>query len=159
MDRAIASLAEEVVSRLTSSGQTLGAAESCTGGLFGATITSVSGASAVFCGSAVTYTEHVKEKVLSVSRSTLEHFGAVSDPCAGEMAQGARTLLDVDFAVSFTGYAGPSGGTREDPVGTVYIGLSDKSGTQTQRYAFCGTRDEVRQSAVKAALELLISSL
>ena len=136
-------------------GATVATAESCTAGLVASTIASVPGASDVLRGGAVTYVDEIKNRVLGVSSETLERYTAVSSPCAREMAEGARALFQVSAAVSVTGYAGPGGGTAEDPVGTVYFGISTASGTETYRRVFAGSRDEVRWQAAAFALELL----
>ncbi len=111
--------AETVLSLCRERGLTLGTAESCTGGLLGGCLTAVPGASDVFRGSIVAYSNEVKRKLLGVSAKTLAEFGAVSTFCATEMALGASKALDVDVAVSVTGIAGPGGGSIEKPVGTV----------------------------------------
>lgn len=135
---------------------TLALAESCTGGLAGAAVTSVPGSSDIFYGSAVTYSNGAKERILGVSSETLKTQGAVSAECAVQMAAGARKIYSSDVAVSITGIAGPDGGTPGKPVGTVWFGVSSADGTCSFVRRFDGTRDEVRESA---AIEALLAAL
>ncbi len=121
------SLENALVSLLTERKLHIACAESCTGGLVAKRITNVSGASAVLDGSIVTYSNEVKEKFVNVSRETLEAHGAVSRETAIEMARGVRKLFGADVGVSTTGIAGPTGGTPEKPVGTVFVGVSTES--------------------------------
>lgn len=131
-------------------------AESCTGGLVGATITEIPGSSEIFNGSAVTYSNEAKIKILSVREDTLKNFGAVSEQCALEMAEGALKIYDADFAVSTTGIAGPDGGTELKPVGMVCFGVASRNGTRTFTEKFNGNRSEIRNSAVKFALKKIL---
>ncbi len=139
----------------------LGVAESCTGGLLGATITSVPGASEVFLGGVLAYQNEVKVKLLGVQEETLARVGAVSSDCAGEMATGTLVALgatESTLALSITGIAGPGGATPEKPVGTVWIGLAWhiglSSGVVTHLFEFAGDRDAVRSQAVVAAFKM-----
>lgn len=150
--------AEKLVARLTESGKTCATAESCTGGGVGSAITSASGASAVYWGGVVSYDNSVKRNVLGVPGEVLATQGAVSGECAAAMAEGARRLLDTDFAVSTTGIAGPGGGSAEKPVGLVWFGLSSARGVLTERKVFPGDRDAVRAAAVEHALRLLLAA-
>ena len=144
----------DVIQRLQ--GSTLATAESCTGGGIGAALTSVSGSSAVYLGGIVSYTNRVKEELLDVPEAMLETFGAVSAPVAEAMASGVRKKLGSDIAVSVTGLAGPSGDDYGNRVGTVYIGYSDKNTTFARQYLFEGGREEVRDQAIDAALDLIL---
>ena len=128
----------EVIKRL--SGKTLVTAESLTGGAIGASLTAVPGSSTVYKGGVVSYTDEVKKSVLGVSAQSLEKYGAVSSPVAGEMVSGVRQLMDADIAVSVTGLAGPGGDTFGNPVGTVFIGYQDCHHTVIQHYCFHGDR-------------------
>ncbi len=139
-------------------GKTLVTAESLTGGGIGAAITSVSGASEVFKGGIISYTNEVKHAVLGVSTETLEVHGAVSVQTAEEMAIGARSLLKADVAVSVTGLAGPGGDEYGNPVGTVCIGYSDEWESFAVKYHFEGDREAVRSQTIKAALELILDN-
>ena len=118
-----------IVRLLTERKATLALAESCTGGCIAHRITNVPGASAVLLAGLVTYSNAAKQQFLGVQADTLAQHGAVSEPVAREMAEGARREAQADYALSVTGIAGPSGGTPEKPVGTVFIGLAGPSGT------------------------------
>ena len=144
-----------LVSALTERGLTVAVAESCTGGLVASRITEVSGASAVLLGGLVTYTEGAKESLLGVRRESLARFSAVSEQVAREMAEGARARLGADIGVSTTGYAGPTGGTEADPVGTVYIGIATKEGTSITRLSLSSLRPRNYIRAVAANRALL----
>lgn len=147
-------LASDVIARLR--GKTLATAESCTGGGIGAALTAVSGASAVYKGGVISYCNEIKNVVLGVSAEVLESMGAVSAPVAEAMAQGARKALNADIAVSVTGLAGPGGDEYGNPVGTVFIGYSDEKVTLARHFLFSGTREEIRNHAVNAALKLIL---
>ena len=116
--------------------QTLAVAESCTGGLIGKLITDVSGASAVFVGGMITYTNHIKISKLGVSADTVERFTEVSAECAAEMATRAREFFESDFGISATGFAGPTGESERDPLGTVYVGISERGRARVYRLSF-----------------------
>ena len=139
-------------------GKTLVTAESLTGGGIGAAITSVSGASAVYKGGIISYTNEVKHGVLGVSLETLEIHGAVSLQTAEEMAIGARKLLHADVAVSVTGLAGPGGDEYGNPVGTVCIGYCDANESFAVKYHFEGDREAVRSQTIRSALELILDN-
>ena len=138
---------------------TFGTAESCTGGLISASVTDVPGASAVFFGGIVSYVNSVKAGLLGVKNETLSAHGAVSEETAGEMSCGARRALGVDFAVSVTGLAGPGGGTKEKPVGLVYISVASPTNTVVTKNLFTGNREEVRLQTVSKALALLTAAI
>lgn len=121
-------------------GLTLGTAESCTGGYIAHMVTSVPGASGYFRGSVVAYDNGIKEKVLGVKNNTLERYGAVSEQTVSEMVSGAITLLECDIAIAVSGISGPSGGTREKPVGTVWIAVGDKNTIVAKRFLFAKDR-------------------
>ena len=126
-------LAAIVVHLLTERRQTLAVAESCTGGCLAHQLTNVPGASAVFLSGFITYSNEAKQKFLGVKASTLEQHGAVSEAVACEMAEGARRASSTDYALAVTGIAGPSGGTPQKPVGTVFIALASAGQTQVWR--------------------------
>lgn len=156
------SLQEQVYRALLERGKTLATAESCTGGLVAAAMTEVSGVSRVFKGGVVSYWTQVKETVLGVSAQTLERYGAVSEQAAREMALGAARLLGASLAVSVTGVAGPDRDERGNPVGCVYIGLSDGVRTWVKHPdpgSMGASRQEIRQRAVEAALGLVLEHL
>lgn len=148
-------LADQVVSLGAQRALTVSTAESCTAGLVAAYLGGVSGASEVLRGGAVTYVDEVKHQVLGVTEQTLALHTAVSSETAEELARGSRALFASDVAVSVTGYAGPTGGTEADPVGTVYFGLAAGDGARTVRHVFEGSRNEVRTRAAAFALALL----
>ena len=131
----------------------LSSAESCTGGLLGATVTGVSGSSNWFDRSIVTYTNRAKEQNLGVRHETLSQYGAVSKETALEMVRGVRRLTGTDVNIAITGIAGPTGGTKEKPVGTVYIAVMVKDRELVHRFLFPGSRNEVRRLTVETALD------
>ena len=147
-------LASDVVKLLH--GKTLVTAESCTGGMIGSALTGVPGASEVYKGGVISYTNAVKQRVLGVSKETLQQFGAVSAEVAQEMASGVRKLLKADHAVSVTGLAGPGGDEFGHEVGTVFIGFESRSKAIAKEYRFTGGREAVRQQTIRAALELIL---
>lgn len=140
-------------------GKTLVTAESLTGGGIGAAITAVPGASKVFKGGVISYTDEVKRQVLGVSQADLDAFGAVSAPVARAMAAGARKLLQADVAVSVTGLAGPDGDEFGHPVGTVYIGYADDKTVTAGEYHFSGDREVVRSQTIEVALNMILDNL
>ena len=149
-------LEEEVISLLSEKGLTLTAAESCTGGLIAKRLTDVSGASAVFHGSLVTYSNRLKEKWLGVQAETLQTYGAVSAQTAREMALGARKAADADLAVAVTGIAGPNSDDTNKPVGLVFIALADRDSVTVEKYENQFTdnvREQNRTTSVQRALE------
>ena len=144
---------EEIVQKLTEKGLTLTTAESCTGGLVAKRLTDVSGASAVFHGGAVTYSNRLKSEWLGVKEETLRQFGAVSEQTAREMAEGARK-----FAVAVTGIAGPNSDDTNKPVGLVYIALADAHGVTVEKHENHFTenvRKNNRTASASDALELV----
>jgi nicotinamide-nucleotide amidase len=144
-----------VVRMLTERKATLALAESCTGGCIANRITNVPGASAVLLAGLVTYSNAAKQKFLGVQGETLEQHGAVSKAVAREMVEGARQQAQAEYALAVTGIAGPSGGTNEKPVGTVYIGLAGPSGTVVQRQFNPYDRETFKQVTTQQALDLL----
>lgn len=148
-------LEESVVALLKEKKYTLTAAESCTGGLFMSSIINVSGASDIIKQGYVTYSEEAKMSLLGVKRETLDAFGVVSEEVAREMAIGAAKLAHANVSVGITGFAGPSGGTIETPVGTVCIGLFINETVYSKRYVFTGNRKNVREQSVVSALDFI----
>ncbi|MFS0879747.1 competence/damage-inducible protein A [Metabacillus niabensis] len=152
-------LVEELFKLLIGKNKTLSAAESLTGGMFSEYMTGIDGASKVFKGSIITYTNEVKANILGVSEKTLETYGAVSSQCAKEMADQVRKMANSDIGVSFTGVAGPNS-LEGHPVGTVYIGISaEGTDTQTFKFNFTGTRNGIRIRTVKYGCHHLIKLL
>ena len=150
-------IASEVIARLA--GKTLVTAESLTGGGIGAALTAVPGASAVYKGGVISYTDAVKSGVLGVPEAYLSSFGAVSAPVAEAMALGALQLMQADVAVSVTGLAGPAGDEFGNPVGTVFIGYCTKTTGFSREYHFSGNRESIRNQTIEAALQLILENL
>jgi nicotinamide-nucleotide amidase len=144
-----------VVGLLARCGKTLALAESCTGGFIANQITSVPGASEVFPGGIVAYSNGVKQKFLGVREKTLARRGAVSEAVAREMARGARKRFGADFAIAVTGIAGPGGGTKTKPVGTVFIALAGEEGTVIKRKLNSFSREKFKQVTANQALKML----
>lgn len=147
--------AAAIIEELRRRGLRLGLAESCTGGGLASALTEPPGASAVFVGAIVAYDNSVKTGLLGVGPETLAEHGAVSEETAREMAEGARRILATDIALSITGIAGPTGGTPEKPVGTVWMGTATAEGASARRFHFDGGRQAVRRESVEAALAIL----
>lgn len=148
-------LAAVVLAQLRASGRKLAVAESCTGGLVGARLTAIPGASDVFLGGLIAYDNLIKTELLGVAEPVLEAHGAVSEETVRTMAAGAQRAFDAWAAVAVTGIAGPSGGTPEKPVGTVWLAAATGERVTTRRRVFPGDRDEIRQRSAQAALDLL----
>ena len=142
-------------------GMTIATAESCTGGRLAAALNSQSGSSAYYMGSVVAYDNTIKEQVLGVQQDTLMQYGAVSEQTVREMAEGVRKLMHTDYAIATSGIAGPTGGTPDKPVGTVWIAWATPKGTEAQCFHFGAAREreQITQRAVTAALVELIKSL
>ncbi len=138
---------------------TLGLAESCTGGLVAARITSVPGSSAYFMAGFVTYSNNAKAQFLAVPDRLIKRHGAVSDAVARHMAKGAREAAGVDIGISITGIAGPAGGSPEKPVGTVFIGLATKKKVYVRKFLFSGSRHKIRGRSSVEALTMLLDYL
>lgn len=147
-------LAAVLLAGLAQRGHSLAVAESCTGGLVGARLTAVAGASDVFLGGVITYSNALKTSLLGIDPRVLAAHGAVSEQVVRAMASGARERLGADVALAVTGIAGPTGGTEEKPVGTVWLGVSAPGVERAVRIGFPGARDEVRQRAAQAVLDL-----
>lgn len=148
-------LEEKLVKMLKKRGLTMSTAESCTGGMIAAKLVNVSGVSEVFRSGAVTYANEAKMQLLGVKKKTLRKYGAVSAQTAEEMAIGAAMNLDTDVAVAVTGIAGPDGGTKEKPVGLVYIGCYVCGQVNVYECHFTGTREKIRESTTIMALNLI----
>ena len=153
-----ADLAEIVLDACRRRDVKLSVAESCTGGLLGARLTAIAGSSEVFVGGILAYDNSVKRQLLGVTDEELEEHGAVSEIVAAQMARSVRERLKSDIGIAVTGVAGPGGGTAEKPVGMVWVAL-DGIGTQARCLRLFGTREEVRQRAVQAALDMVRRAL
>jgi nicotinamide-nucleotide amidase len=153
------SLVSSVGSLLTNANKTVSVAESCTGGLLGAEFTSVSGSSTYFKGGIITYSNEAKEKLLNVNSKILTDCGAVSEQVASEMASNVRILFNTNYGIGITGIAGPTGGSEEKPVGTVFIGLADEKSVSVKKFVFSNDREINRERAVGTALTMLLDKL
>jgi nicotinamide-nucleotide amidase len=154
--RADETLEEVIVHLLTKRNQTLATAESCTGGLLANRITDVPGASKIFLAGYVCYTNRAKTDMLDVDPKLVEAHGAVSEPVARALAERARTRAGSDYALATTGIAGPTGGSREKPVGTVYVALaSAEAKTTAKKFFFPTDRETFKQLTSQSALDLL----
>jgi len=141
---------------LAARGATVSVAESCTGGMLGQRFTSTPGSSAYFVGGFLTYTNAMKQALLGVKAELLAQHSAVSEQAAAAMARGAREHTGSSYALSVTGYAGPDGGTEQDPVGTIYLGLATPDGeAEVRRLQMIPGRERVRQMGATAALDML----
>lgn len=144
----------ELQTLLRANNQTITTAESCTGGLVASMITKISGSSDIFNGSIVTYSNKIKNQELNVKNETLEQFGAVSVEVVNEMLNGVISKFDANFAIAISGIAGPNGGTKNKPVGTVVIGISDSNNHKIVNiYNFKGSREDIQIQASKVALK------
>ena len=148
-------LLEKISKILKEKKLTIATAESATGGLIANSLTNISGSSEYFDRGLVTYSNRAKIELLDLKKETLDKYGAVSKETAKEMAEGVRNKSKVDIGVSTTGIAGPSGGTKEKPVGIVFIGLSTKKETIVDKYQFNSDRLENKENFCNAALDLI----
>jgi nicotinamide-nucleotide amidase len=149
------SVGEEVAAR----GETICCAESCTGGLLSQLLTEVGGSSRWTAGAFVTYSYELKESALGVAHELLEKHGAVSEPVAKAMAEGARSRSGATWTMAITGIAGPTGGTPQKPIGTVWLALAGPGGTRTRAALYRGDRGQIRLQAAYGALQLLREAL
>jgi len=138
---------------------TIATAESCTGGLIGHTLTNVSGSSEYFERGIISYSNKAKVELLGVSESLLKEQGAVSEEVAKTMAENVRKRSDVNIGISTTGIAGPLGGTKEKPVGLVYIGVSTEKDNIVKKFIFTGDRIQNKVSTCNVALNMLLEIL
>jgi PncC family amidohydrolase len=152
-------LEERIGNILKAKALKLATAESCTGGLVSDRLTDMAGSSEYFMGGVVTYAYEAKVKLLNVSWDTLNTVGAVSREVVIQMAQGARTLFDVDIAISVSGIAGPGGGTPEKPVGSTWIALVTSESQWTRYFVWEGNRRQNKQYSAEAALQLVLDYL
>ena len=151
----VSTIEENIVRLLSMQKKTLALAESCTGGGIANRITNVPGASEVFLGGVVSYSNAAKQKFLGVRTETLKQHGAVSEAVAREMAAGAREKFGADFAIAVTGIAGPTGGTADKPVGTVFIALAGEFGTVVENRLNSYERAVFKELTSQQALEML----
>jgi nicotinamide-nucleotide amidase len=153
----ISTLAEETLKLLIANHYTLAAAESCTGGLFLATLTAISGSSEAVTGGVVCYSNAIKEDWVGVSAETLQQYGAVSRQTAHELAVNIRARMNSTLGVSITGIAGPNGGSDDKPVGLVYIGLATPDGVEVAGAVWDQDREGNRVLSVEQALQMVIA--
>ena len=132
-------------------------AESCTGGLIASTLTKISGSSACFDGSVVTYANRIKNEWLGVDKLTLEKYGAVSEQTVKEMLLGSIEISKADFAIAISGIAGPTGGTPQKPVGTVFIGVANQKTLKVEEFHFKGERNYIQYQAMMNAIRMFIT--
>lgn len=144
-----------IITHCAANNLTISAAESCTGGSFIASLIAVPGASSVVNASFVTYANEAKVRYAHVPQDTLDQHGAVSEEVATAMARGVRQEANSSIGIGITGIAGPSGGSKEKPVGLVYICVSDNKNTRVKQYNFSGNRAWIQQQTVQAAQSLL----
>lgn len=147
-------LEESVGKELLAQGLTIACAESCTGGLLTSRLTDIAGSSAYVMGSVVSYTNRIKESLVGVRHETLLSHGAVSEETAREMAEGIARAIGTDIGVGITGIAGPGGGTKQKPVGLVFIAVSGPRGTMVKENHFSGARTEIKRQTTDTALEM-----
>jgi len=153
-------LSQKVVKLLKKKKLKISVAESCTGGMLSSTITSVSGSSKVFTMGLVTYSNQSKNRLLKVPKQIIKEHGAVSIQCCFSMVNNLSKISKSNVAVSITGIAGPSGGTKQKPVGLVYIGLKKANKVKINRFLFKNkSRSNVQRAAVKKALELALNTI
>ena len=149
---------EKIVLKLAEQKQTISFAESCTGGRLAAAFTSINGASEIFYGSVVSYSNEIKQSWLGVRQETLEQYGAVSAQCVEEMLKGISVLTNTiksDYAIAVSGIAGPTGGTDLKPVGTVYVGLRTPVGEEVFQCFFHGDREQIQEQSTAFAIKKL----
>jgi nicotinamide-nucleotide amidase len=151
--------AENIIKKCLEKNIKLAFAESCTGGLLSTLFTEISGSSLVLECGLVTYSNQAKIDFLQVSKKSLDKFGAVSNQVAKEMARGILKNCHVDLAIGITGIAGPSGGSPEKPVGTVFISLATFEKDIVKQFAFLGDRSKIRTQAVLKTLEIIEENL
>lgn len=152
-------LAETLGERLSENGKTVATAESCTGGNIAHLITLVAGSSRYYKGSVVSYANEVKEKVLGVRAGDLQQYGAVSEEVVKQMAEGVKRLLKTDYAIATSGIAGPSGGSDEKPVGTVWIAVAGERGCVAEKFLFNTTRDNFMERTSNQAILMLLHQM
>ena len=146
------SLEEQVVKLLQEKKIKISTTESCTGGFLAGTIVNVSGASEVFDEGYITYSNVAKHKILGVKEETLEQYGAVSEETAKEMAEGCAKAAGAQIAIGITGIAGPTGGTKEKPVGLVYMACMVNGEISVKEFHFSGNRSKIRETTTANAL-------
>ena len=153
------SRAEELGNLVSARSQTLAIAESCTGGLLGHTISNVPGSSLYFLGGIVAYSDTIKTELLGVSPATIRNHGSVSDKTALVMASMVTDHFVSDIGIAITGIMGPGGERPDKPIGTVFVAVASESGETVKECHFKGSREEIKEQSVQAAIELAIGFL
>jgi len=148
-----------IIEILKKNNQTITFAESCTGGRVATAFTAISGVSSVLNGSVVSYSNEIKSKWLNVKEETLIKYGAVSSECVKEMLNGIIQLANANCAIAISGIAGPTGGTIQKPVGTVYIGIKTPNSTIIKKYLFKGDRELIQKEATNQSIELFLKNI
>ena len=150
---------KKIIEKLKQSKLTLSVADSCTGGLISKIITDFPGASKFFLYCVVSYNDESKKEILKVKEEVLKKYGAVSKEVASAMLEGVNKILNTDISISITGIAGPTGGTREKPIGTVYIGIKFKNEIKVHKFNFNGNRIVIRKKIAYMVFQLLWEKL
>ena len=148
-------MVKKVIKNLIEKNISITTAESCTGGLIASEIVKNSGVSAIYSGSIVSYSNEIKHKLLKVEEEVLKRYGAVSKECVEQMCYGVQKIFEADIAIAVSGIAGPDGGSKEKPVGTVFIAVLYKNELVIEKNLFKGSRNEIQQSAKNRAFELV----
>ena len=149
----------KIINTLKQRNETITFAESCTGGKVVAEFIKIAGTSSIINGSVVSYSNEIKSKWLGVKEQTLIEYGAVSKECVEEMLTGILKMASANHAIAVSGIAGPSGGTEEKPVGTVYIGIKNRHKSIIEHHLFKGEREEVQEQAKERAILLLKNNI
>ncbi len=152
----IPSVMAALIEYLKAKKKTISFAESCTGGLLASKLTKKPGASEVFHGSVVSYSNEIKANWLGVKEETLKKYGAVSKECVQEMLLGIEKMTNSDISVAISGIAGPTGATEDKKVGTVYIGVKNKEKTEIKEFLLCGDRNFIQEQAARVAIEMVL---
>ena len=150
---------EKLLKALEAKKRTLSIAESCTGGLLANRITNIPGSSNVFLLGVIAYANSAKCRLLKIPEKTIQSYGAVSSPTARLMAKGARGLGGSDLGLGLTGIAGPRGGNKNKPVGTVFIAVSSAKKSSVRKFLFPGSRRQIKKQAADKAIEMLLSAI
>jgi len=148
-------IAEKILVLLKQNDCTLSSAESCSGGGIAKALTNVPGCSYSFVGGVVAYSNDIKSRLLGVDNKTLGKFGAVSEETVIEMAENTSNIFNTDFCIVSSGVAGPSGGSFEKPIGTVWLAVATPENVLTQEYFFSGDRESIREQTITSGLEFL----
>jgi len=155
----IKNIIENIIVKLKISEETISFAESCTGGQIVSEFTAISGASSILNGSCITYSNEIKHSWLNVDKQILNRYGAVSKECVSQMLDGIQKMANCDYAIAVSGVAGPTGGTKLKPVGTVYIGILTPTYKEIYHCIFTGTRKEIQMKSTEYSINKLAKIL